>query len=113
MFYKKNQAEKFLIPGGTEGLLFPSSPKGDQTVAVVEMDGVYPASGYSLNDFCTETIYLIEGLLEAEVSGEKYVLQSGDLLVILPGNKYKLTGQGKSVDLITPAWDKSQNHIIE
>lgn len=113
MFYKKEQATKFSIPGGTNGLLFPSSPKGDQTVAVVEMDGIYPATGYSLNDFCTETIYLTEGLLEAEVGGQQYTLRPGDLLVILPGNKYRITGQGKSVDLITPAWDKAQNHMVE
>ena len=112
MFYKNSQAVKFSIPGGTNGLIFPSSPKGDQTMAVVEMDGVYPETGYSLNDFCTETIYLLEGSLLAEVGGQEYNLTPGDLLVILPGNRYRITGRGKSVDLITPAWDKAQNHIL-
>lgn len=113
MLLKKKYAEEFSIPGGTEGVIFPSSPKGDQTVAVVEMDGIYPESGYSINSVCTETICLIEGELEVEIEGKKYEMEKGDVCVILPGNKYKVRGKGKSFDFITPAWDKKQNKIID
>ena len=112
MFIKKNQTEKFSIDGGTNGYLYPNHPKGEQTVAFVEMDGVYPLKGYSLNDVCTETIFVVEGSLEVEIEGQKEILKPGDMVMILPGNKYRVEGKGKSVDLITPAWDKKQNHIL-
>lgn len=113
MFVKKESAQKFTISGGTKGVIYPSSPKGDQTIAVVEMDGVYPEKGYSLNDFCTETILMIEGKFEIEANGQVYNLKEGDALMIFPGTKYKIAGQGKAADFISPAWDKSQNHIID
>jgi len=93
-------------------MLYPSSPKGDQTIAYVEMDGVYPEEGYSLNDVCTETMFLVEGSIEIEVDKRWNQLNAGDLFMVLPGNKYRVRGKGKTLDLITPAWDKSQNHII-
>jgi mannose-6-phosphate isomerase-like protein (cupin superfamily) len=113
MFVKKELAQSFSIQGGTNGAIYPSSPKGDQTIAVVEMDGVYPSDGYSVNDFCTETIFMLEGKFELEAEGKKYQLESGDLFMILPGVKYRIVGKGKSMDFISPAWDKSQNHIIK
>lgn len=114
MFYTKKTGEKFNIPGGTEGILYPSSPNGDQTIAIVEMDGVYPKKGYSINDFCTETIVLVSGYLEVEVSGEKFILkEEGDMIRILPNNKYRVVGKGKSIDMISPNWDKNQNHFVD
>ena len=32
--------------------------------------------------------------------------------MIFPGQKYQIRGRAKTLDLITPAWDKSQNKII-
>ncbi len=112
MFVAKDKAQKFSIPGGTNGLLYPPSPKGDQSMAVIEMDGVYPEKGHSLNDICTETIYQLEGQFRIEVNGQWHELKSGDLLMILPGNKYKVTGKGKACVLISPSWDSKQNHIV-
>lgn len=113
MFVKKEAAQEFSIPGGTRGRIYPSSPKGDQTIAMVEMDGVYPERGYSRNDFCTETIFMLEGFFELEADGKKYHLEAGDLFMVLPGMQYRISGKGRSIDFISPAWDKSQNHIIE
>lgn len=113
MFIKKSDAQEFSIPGGTKGLLYPPSPKGDQSIAYVEMDGFYPERGYSINDLCTETLYMIEGVFEIECGGVKQVIGAGDIFMILPGNKYRTVGKGKALDLITPSWDKQQNHIVE
>jgi mannose-6-phosphate isomerase-like protein (cupin superfamily) len=112
MLIKKEEAQEFSIPGGTEGVLYPSSPSGDQTIAYVEIDGVYPEKGYSINDVCTESIFLVAGSVEVELDGKWNVLEEGDVCLIFPGNKYRMRGNGKALDLITPAWDKNQNHII-
>lgn len=112
MLLQKNNAQKFSLPGGTNGLIYPHDNQDDFTVAYVEMDGTYPVSGYSINDYCTETIAMIEGELELEMDGNIFNLLAGDVFVIKPKNKYRLKGRGKSFDFITPAWDKKQNHII-
>ena len=54
MKYSKQDAEKFSIPGGSEGYLYPAHPKGEQSIALVTMDGEYPVDGYSINEKCTE-----------------------------------------------------------
>lgn len=114
MYYKKRDAEEFFIPGGTKGFLYPSSPRGDQTIAIVEMEGVYPEEGCSINDYCTETLVLIKGELEVRVNDKKYELkEEGDTIRILPENKYSIAGKGKVVVSIAPNWDSTQNHIIK
>lgn len=113
MFYSRKDAQEFTIPGGTRGYLYPTHPKGEQSIAYIEMDGVYPETGHSLNDRCTETIYLLEGSFDIEYKGEWHTLQPHDLLMIEPGNTYRTRGRGKAMVVITPGWDKSQNHIIQ
>ncbi|MBI4434800.1 cupin domain-containing protein [Candidatus Uhrbacteria bacterium] len=112
MFISRNSAKPFTIPGGVTGILYPSSPRGDQTIAAVTQDGIYPAQGYSVNDVATETIYCIEGSMTIEANGECFPLTPGDCFMIFPGTKYRVTGTGKSIDFITPAWEKNTNRIV-
>ena len=109
----KQDAQAFAIPGGTQGMLYPSDPCGALSIAVVEMDGKYPEDGWSINDICTETMYVQEGVMDVDIEGESYTLNPGDVLSIPPKKKYRCHGTAKSIDIITPAWDKSQNHIIK
>ncbi|HEY4518431.1 MAG TPA: hypothetical protein VJG48_02285 [Candidatus Paceibacterota bacterium] len=113
MKYTLADASKFTIPGGTSGAIFPPHPKGEQTICYVETKGLYPESGVSVNDVCTETIYLLEGQLEITVDGKLNKIGKGELLVILPGSRYSIKGEAKALDIITPAWDSKQNHIIK
>lgn len=113
MIYKKKEAQAFTIPGGSSGLIYPQMPNNDHSVAYVETDGKYPESGYSLNDFCTETFFIVDGAFKLEIDGIESEIEKGDLAVILPGKKYRLEGKGKVIDMITPAWDSKQNHIVE
>lgn len=112
MHYTRQSAQAFTIPGGTAGWLYPPSPRGDQSVAIVTMDGVYPEKGWSINEVCTETMYILEGQMTLWCDDQQYELHEGDLFVIEPGHRYRCEGKVKSVDLITPAWDKKQNKII-
>lgn len=113
MHFKEKDAQHFTIPGGTNGILYPPSPKGDQSFAVVVLDGRYPEKGYSINDICTETLYVFQGSLKLEANGVSYTLEVGDLFMILPETKYRLSGKGKAGVIISPSWDSNQNHIIE
>ena len=107
------KGKKFKIPGGTKGILYPPHPKGEQQLALVTMtNGTYPRQGYSVNDRCTETIYLLKGKLIVTINDKKTTLHPGKFVMILPSQRYTVRGTGTSLDIITPAWDKKQNHII-
>ena len=106
------KAKKFKIPGGTEGILFPPDRYKKQQIAVVSMlKGVYAQRGYSVNDTCSETMYILKGKLIVTINGKKHTLKPGQLISIYPGQKYTVKGTGTSIDIITPAWDPKQNHI--
>ena len=113
MYYSLEDSESFSIDGGTSGHLFPSHPQQEQTIAKVSLDGVYPETGMSLNSRCTETLYMLEGELRLTAGDETLTLQQDDMYMILPGTPYRIEGKGVCLDIITPAWDKSQNKIIE
>lgn len=113
MIFHEKDAQKFTIPGGTAGMLYPSSPQKDHTIAMVTMDGVYPEKGFSVNDICTETLFVIEGSLTVVLDEQVHVVGKNDVIVILPGVKYHIEGNGRVLDLITPQWDSAQNHIVE
>ncbi|HBE90646.1 MAG: hypothetical protein A3E37_03000 [Candidatus Andersenbacteria bacterium RIFCSPHIGHO2_12_FULL_46_9] len=106
------EAQFFTIPGGTQGWLYPAGPGNAFSIAVVTMDGVYPQRGWSINDVCTETMYVQTGRLKVEIEEETFVLKKGDVLSILPRKKYRVRGKAATIDVITPAWNKKQNHII-
>ncbi len=112
MYYSKKQAQKFKIPGGTSGYLYPNHPKGEQSIALVSAKGRYPDRGWSINSKCTETIFVLSGNLKINVDGKIFYLKRDDLIMILPGQKYKIRGKAKTLDLITPFWEKEQNKII-
>lgn len=112
MFIRKNEATPFTIPGGTTGVIYPDHPTKEMTIAVVETDGVYPEQGYSLNQRCTETLYMLSGEFTLTANDAVYVLKEGDVFMVLPQTRYALKGKGKAMVVITPAWDKSQNSIV-
>ena len=113
MLHTQKDAENFTIPGGVEGVLYPPGPDDQFSIAVVEQDGIYPQQGWSMNDVCTETFYMLEGAFEVDVDDKSFTIKQGDVLSVEPGQKYRVRGKGRSVDLITPAWDKKQNHILK
>jgi len=113
MLYKKKDAKKFVIPGETKGLLYPSSPKKDQTIASIKINGKYPKKGYSINDLSMETIYLLEGFFTIEADKKIFEIEPGDIFMVFPKVKYKIKGKGKAMVFISPAWEKNKNKIIE
>lgn len=113
MIYRKKESKEFTIPGGTSGRIYPSKKLDKQSFAVVKSAGVYPEVGYSVNDFCTETLYVVKGAIEIELNGVWEELIAGDFVVIEPNTKYKIKGEAEVVDFIIPAWDPKQNNIIK
>lgn len=108
----KQDAASFTIAGGTKGVLYPPGLDNAFSIAVVEMDGVYPEHGWSINDICTETMYVQSGELMVEIEDNTFTLTPGDLLSVEPHKRYRVRGAATTIDVITPAWAKQQNHIV-
>ena len=113
MLIKNKEAKKFTIPGGTEGLIYPSDLDGDFTVAKVSINGIYPQKDYSINDISKESLFVLKGEIEVLVEDKKFVLKKGDLIIIKPNKKYQIKGKAEVLDIITPAWEKNKNQIIK
>lgn len=80
---------------------------------MVEMDGHYPPKGWAINNVSTETMLLLEGKLEVDIEDKTYALEPGDLVFVLPKNKYRTRGKCKVAVLITPSWDQNINKFID
>lgn len=113
MIIRKVEAQEFTIPGETMGSLYPSKPEDAFSLAQVEIDGRYPASGFSYNERCTETILVLEGKFRFQCGTEQGSLAVGDVMSVTPPEKYMLEGKGRACVFITPGWDSGQNHIVQ
>ncbi len=113
IFTHRESAQQFNITGGTAGVLYPPGPHRSFSLAVVASQGRYPEQGFSVNDICTESIFVQAGTLDITVNGQQYTLLPGDMLSIEPGEQYSIEGSAQCLDIITPAWDSTQNHIIQ
>jgi hypothetical protein len=101
---------EFEVPGGKAAV----SP--DATLAIVCTDGRYPApsQGFHLNERITETEQLLWGsaLVEFLQPPEQRSVRAGDVVQLLPGRPYALSGRCVSLVHMDPPWDASQKSFI-
>lgn len=107
----KATKKSYSIPGGVCTVFSPDR-NSVQSIAVVEQDGRYPEKGFSINSKCTETIFVLKGKFKVTYGDKKFILKSEDVFYIEPGYKYSISGKGVNLVAVTPAWDKSQNTIV-
>lgn len=101
-------AKQYEIPGGV-CTLYPDSPTGRLSCALVRQQGRYPVEGKRINSRCTEAIYVVDGELHISAGDVQAVLRSGDVVYIPPGNPYCIEGKATAFVFIEPKWDKTQN----
>ncbi len=106
--FTKKQAKKYDIPGGL-CYLYPDSPTNRLSAAYVEQDGRYPERGFRQNEYCTEAMFIIEGIFTANVGNKKHALTAGDVLYVKPKTPYSIEGKGKTFVFIEPKWNPEQN----
>jgi len=110
---KKKDGQAFSIPGGTTGIIYPEHLDIGCSIVEVSMFGEYPVGGYSINERCSETLFMLDGEFRVRVDEIVHTLLPGDMLTIVPFSKYRIEGTGRVIDIITPKWDKDQNQIIK
>ena len=102
---------EFDVPGGKVVV----SP--DATLAIVYTDGRYPArdEGFHLNERITETEEVLWGAAVVEYLHPQalQVMQVGDVVRLLPGRPYSVSGKCVSLIHMDPPWDARQKSFVQ
>ena len=109
---RKNQAEKIKNNDVSDAFEYPSDDK-DINGAVIELNGRYPDKGRVVNLECKELVYIIDGSGKVVVEGEEVKLNSGDILLIKPRERYFCEGNLKFLVSSTPAWNEGQYKKVD
>jgi len=90
---------------------YPSDDK-NMNVALVEIDGRYPDTGYVMNEKVKELVYVEEGEGKVIIEEEEYELKDKDVVIIQPKQKYFFYGKFKLLVFCTPPWYQGQHKNI-
>ena len=90
-------------------------PLGDSDIngALIEIVGRYPEKGWAVNTKCKEMAYIIKGCGQLFLFDRDFSLDSGDLILIEPGEKYYFEGTITMFVPRTPAWYPEQHKLVE
>lgn len=108
LIFTKDDAKQYDIPGGV-CWLYPDSPTGRLSAALVHQDGRYPETGYRYNEMCTEAFFIISGKFTITIAGKAHVLPPNSVVYIPPRTPYAVEGTGDSFVFIEPKWNSGQN----
>lgn len=86
---------------------------GDINGAVITLAGRYPDAGRVRNNACKELVYIIHGSGKVVVEGNDTPLTTGDMILLLPGEKYYFEGELEMLMPCTPAWYPEQHEEVE
>jgi mannose-6-phosphate isomerase-like protein (cupin superfamily) len=103
------QAVPFTNSTTCHGLAFShGDPQLD--LAIVTVNGRYPAAGHLTNEICTEIAYVISGTGRVGVNAETHDLQPGDSVLINAGEHFYWHGlELTMVMACNPAFDPAQH----
>jgi len=109
---RKSQSVKFDHGRTCTAIEYPLEDK-DINVAIIELRGRYPQTGFALNEISKETAYVVSGSGLVVVEGKESPVSEGDVIMIMPGEKFYWEGKMALVMPCTPAWNPEQYKSIE
>jgi len=80
----------------------------DINIAVIELSGRYPETGRAFNESIKEICFVQSGSGIVSIDGAEHTLGEGDVVLILPGQKFFWDGKMTFVIACTPAWNAGQ-----
>ena len=108
-YFTQKEGERYIIPGGTDCILYPNAITGDMSCAYLEMDGIYPEKGMRKNLTCVEAFFIIKGSVVVTLDTESKRINAGDVLYVPLNTPYKVEGVATIFVFINPSWDSEQN----
>ena len=109
---KKYQRKEFKNGEFCVAFEYPANDR-DINGAIIELSGRYPQTGRAVNEKCKEMGYIISGSGKLVVEDKEYELNTGDLALINPGEKFYWQGNMEIFMPCAPAWTPEQYKIIE
>ena len=109
---KKYQRKEFKNGEFCVAFEYPTNDR-DINGAVIELSGRYPQTGWAINEICKEMAYVISGSGKLVVEDKEYELNTGDLALINPGEKFYWQGNMEIFMPCAPPWTPEQYKIIE
>lgn len=85
----------------------------DINVAIVEVSGRYPSSGYVTNEQVKEMLFVTSGAGKVVIGLNEYELVKGDMILIHPGQEYFIDGNLELVISCNPAWYPEQHKNVD
>jgi len=107
-----SQAKEFKNSDTCIATEYPLDDK-DINGAVIKLSGRYPEKGYVTNTVCKELAYVIEGSGTVATADETQNLHQGDLVLLLPGERYYFEGTLTMFMPCSPAWYPEQHQQID
>lgn len=100
------------------GFLSHEYPTGtiDIDCAIVRISGVYPGNNqFVCNTLCTEVLYVLSGIAHFEIynNNKKLDVCDGDVIVINPNERYRISGNAKFCIVCNPAWSPEQQAFFD
>ena len=99
---KKSQTSEHKNGEYCVAIEYPLDDK-DLNAAVIELSGRYPTKGRVVNEVCKELAYIISGSCSIVFEDRSIELETGDLILIEPNEKYYWEGNAKLFVPCTPA----------
>jgi len=90
---------------------YPLNDK-DLNVALVEINGRYPDKGEVTNQVVKELLYVVKGNGKVVIDGAEHKIESGDVVLLLPNQKYFYDGVLTLVVSCSPDWYPEQHKEI-
>ena len=112
MLIKKSERikEQLAKTGTVWDYPLPSKTMG---VAVQELKGRVPASGWWRNVVCHEVCFVLAGKGTVGIEGQKFSVAQGDVFIIAPGKKsYVKSPRIKLLTITTPDWYSDQCEVV-
>lgn len=109
--FTKKDAKGYDVPGG-RCFLYPDSPTGRLSAALVEQTGRYPEKGYRINDICTESFFVVNGEFLITLNKKTTMVRPLDVIFVPPHTPYSIEGHGTVFVFIEPKWDPNQNKPV-
>ena len=86
-------------------------PLGDKDIngALIKLNGRYPDEGYVVNEICKELVYVVKGKGQLTSTDHTESLKTGDMALLLPGEKFYFEGKLELLMPCAPAWSSAQH----
>lgn len=109
---KTSETTEFRVGTSFIAAEYPIKDK-DISIALIQIDGRFPETGFISNLVCKELVYILNGSGTFTSSGVKTPFTVGDAIIISPGEKYFWEGKFSALAPTTPAWTPEQSVRFE